>query len=66
MNVDWANSSAEELVEAVLHYPAIRVTQVKLYYQKKGRQDIVDKLKEARRLAAIVRMENKLAEMKKE
>lgn len=66
MNVDWANSSAEELVEAVLYYPAIRVTQVKLYYQKKGRQDVVDKLKEARRLAAIVRMENKLAEMKKE
>lgn len=66
MNTDWANSSAEELVEAILHYPPIRVTQVKLYYQKKGRQDIVEKLAEARRLASIVRLENKLAEIKGE
>jgi len=66
MNIDWANSSAEQLVEAVLRYPPIRVTQVKLYYQKKGRQDIVDKLAEARRLASIVRLENKLTKVKGE
>lgn len=64
MKVKWATDDIDVLVQAVLHYPAIRVTQAKIYYQKQNRQDVVDRIAEARRLAAIIRMENKINKLK--